>query len=84
MPNELLHLAEAAAEARVSISTMRHWLATGRLQSVRPGRRRMVRRVDLDAFLRSDIGRPVSDEREGFAAERVAPASPAKTSGGRE
>ncbi len=55
MPNKLLLLSEAATEARVSISTVRHWLANGRLPSVRPGRRRLIRRADFDSFLASDI-----------------------------
>jgi excisionase family DNA binding protein len=45
--DEVMRLARAE-----SISTVRHWLRTGKLASVRPGRRRMVRRSDLEAFLR--------------------------------
>jgi excisionase family DNA binding protein len=55
MPNNFLLLAEVAAEARVSLSTVRHWVTVGKLATVRPGRRRMVRREDLDAFLASDV-----------------------------
>jgi excisionase family DNA binding protein len=62
MRNDLLLLSEVAAEARVSVSTVRHWIRVGKLRAVRPGRRRMVRRVDLDAFLATDVGaRPLGD-----------------------
>jgi excisionase family DNA binding protein len=48
----LLFLWEVARACRVSVSTVRHWVLTGKLASVRPGRRRMVRSADLEAFLR--------------------------------
>lgn len=54
MPNEFLLLVEAAERARVSVETLRFWIRTGRLASVRPGRRRMVRRDVLEAFLQRD------------------------------
>jgi hypothetical protein len=44
-------LSEVATEARVSISSVRHWLRTGRLRSVRPARRRLVRLQDFERFL---------------------------------
>jgi excisionase family DNA binding protein len=53
MPSQYLLLTECAAEARVSVSTVRHWILTRRLASTRPGRRRLVRRVDFDEFLES-------------------------------
>jgi excisionase family DNA binding protein len=46
-----LFFADVAAEVGVSISTVRHWARVGKLLTFRPGRRRMVRRSDLDAFL---------------------------------
>jgi excisionase family DNA binding protein len=61
MRNDLLLLSEVAAEARVSVSTVRHWIRVGKLRTVRPGRRRMVRREDLDALLTTDVGRPHGD-----------------------
>lgn len=48
-----LLLAEVAKETRTTVSTVRYWIASGKLPSVRPGRRRLVRRTDLDAFLAS-------------------------------
>jgi excisionase family DNA binding protein len=42
---------EVAREARVSLSSVRHWLRTGKLASVRPGRRRLIRRSDFDRFI---------------------------------
>lgn len=47
----LLFIEEVAALCRTSVGTVRHWMRTGRLPSLRPGRRRMVRRVDLEKFL---------------------------------
>jgi excisionase family DNA binding protein len=49
-------LSEVASEARVSLSSVRHWLRTGKLQSVRPGRRRLIRRTDFEQFLATDLG----------------------------
>jgi excisionase family DNA binding protein len=51
MPSPFLFIEEIAEETRTPPSTVRHWIATGKLASVRPGRRRLVRRSDLDAFL---------------------------------
>jgi excisionase family DNA binding protein len=51
MTSPFLFLTECAAHARVPVSTVRHWIAAGRLASIRPGRRRMVRRDDFEAFL---------------------------------
>jgi excisionase family DNA binding protein len=53
MPSPFLLLEEVAEETRTPLSTVRHWIATGKLASVRPGRRRLVRRIDLEAFLAS-------------------------------
>jgi len=52
VPNpQLLLVPEVAALARVSIGTVRYWIATGRLPSLRPGRRVMVRLTALQQFL---------------------------------
>ena len=48
---KLLLLEEVAREARVSTETVRYWIRTRKLASVRPGRRRLVRRDTLDRFL---------------------------------
>ncbi len=62
---ELLQLEEVAKLARVSVSTVRHWIKTGRLASIRPGRRRLVWRDELTRFLaqpaRATGGLPVPD-----------------------
>ena len=49
--DDLLYLPEVAEHCRTPISSVRHWVRTGRLLSIRPGRRRMVRRSDLERFL---------------------------------
>jgi len=59
--DEWLLINEVAKIARVSPDTVRFWIKTGRLRSVRPGRRRLVRRDVLDAFL-SPGGAPVKGE----------------------
>lgn len=70
--NELLLLEEVAAEVRAPLSSVRFWVATGKLRSLRPGRRRLVRRLDLDLFLHWPEGASVpcgkpfaSDRRQG-------------------
>lgn len=58
---EFLLLDEIARMCRAPVSTVRYWVSTGRLRSIRPGRRRLVRRVDLDRFLTSaDSADPIS------------------------
>jgi excisionase family DNA binding protein len=49
--SDLLLLEEVAEQARVTVDTVRYWVRSGKLASVRPGRRRMVRRQVLEAFL---------------------------------
>jgi excisionase family DNA binding protein len=57
--DDLLLLEEVVTLTRAaSVSTVRHWLRTGKLASVRPGRRRLVRRADLEAFLRRGVRQP--------------------------
>ena len=51
----LLTIPEVATVARAAESSVRHWLASGTLASVRPGRRRLVRRADLAAFLETPV-----------------------------
>ena len=56
-PGDLLLLEEVATLARVSAETVRYWIKRGRLASIRPGRRRMIRREDLEAFLSGNSSR---------------------------
>ena len=53
--HEYLLLEEIAAIARAPLETVRGWIRSGRLPSVKPGRRRLVRRADLEHFLTRDI-----------------------------
>lgn len=53
--SEYVNVEEGAALAHVSVSTFRYWIYCGRLESVRPGRRRMVRREVLQRFLAQDV-----------------------------
>lgn len=52
--HDYLLLGEVAAIARTSIDSVRGWLRSGRLRSVKPGRRRLVRREELERFLALD------------------------------
>jgi excisionase family DNA binding protein len=54
--HQYLVLEEVADVCRTSLSTVRFWVRTGRLPSYRPGRRRLVRRDDMTAFIAA--GRP--------------------------
>lgn len=53
--SEFVDIEEGAAIAGVTVSTFRYWIYCGRLESVRPGRRRLVRRDTLQRFLSRDI-----------------------------
>ncbi|MDD9941271.1 MAG: helix-turn-helix domain-containing protein [Myxococcales bacterium] len=70
MPNreELLLLDEVARICRVSLNTVRFWVQQGRLPSIRPGRRRLVRRSALDAFL-GESPRRTSSKRNEIGGE---------------
>ena len=66
-PSDWISLAEAAsilAQANVSVSrsTLGRWVAAGRLQSIRPGRRIYVRRGQIRAMLKP-ARRSISAER---------------------
>lgn len=46
-----LTLTEAAELARISVSTMRAWIRSGRVRALRPGRRLLLVEAELHAFL---------------------------------
>lgn len=47
-----LDLRQVAQELDTSIHTVRYWVKTGRLASVKPARYRLVERSELRAFMR--------------------------------
>lgn len=51
MANDLLLLSEVAELTRTPLSCVRFWIRTGKLASLRPGRRVLVRRSVLEQFL---------------------------------
>jgi len=51
MEHELLTLAEVAATLRTNLDTARRYVRTGKLAAVKVGRRYLVRRAALAAFL---------------------------------
>ena len=50
---KLYLLSEVADRTRTTIGTVRHWIRTGRLKTLKPGRRRLVPARELERFLRS-------------------------------
>lgn len=52
-PLRYLTLDEASATANTAVSTLRKWLADGRLTGYKPGRRLLVREDELVAFIES-------------------------------
>lgn len=47
-----LGIADAAAYCGLGASTLRRWLAEGRLTALRPSRRVLIDRAELDALIR--------------------------------
>ena len=52
---ELLNLQEGAKELKISIHTMRAWVFQKRLPFVRLGRRVLLRREDVEDFVRRNV-----------------------------
>lgn len=50
-PHDLLLIEEVAAICRASPSTVRFWIKTGKLRSIRPGLRRLIARSELQRLL---------------------------------
>lgn len=50
---EFLTLQEVADLLRVDARTVHRWIAAGRLVSYLPGKERLIKRADLDAFIES-------------------------------
>lgn len=58
---ELMLVEDVAREARAPVGTVRFWIATGKIRSIRLGRRRVVDRVDFERFVAdaaAKTGRP--------------------------
>jgi excisionase family DNA binding protein len=73
MARTFLYLVEVARECRASTSTVRHWIAVGRLRGVRPGRRLLVTREDLDRFIEDSTRRPRESAQSRVGAGTVDP-----------
>ena len=82
MSTEWLFVEDVAREMRVPVGTVRHWIKARKLASVRPGRRLLVLREDLDAFLQSsrtvaiDVGARGLTTRGGNPGRLVPTADP--------
>lgn len=57
-PGDMLLIGEVAAIARVSNETVRYWIKTKILPSVRPGKCRLIRREELETFLNRNSSTP--------------------------
>jgi excisionase family DNA binding protein len=57
--SDLLFLDEVAKLMRVPVSSVRYWIRKGRLPTLKPGRRVMVRRAALEAFLATSERAPI-------------------------
>jgi excisionase family DNA binding protein len=78
--DELLTVAQVASDLQVVPGTVRSWIQSGALKSIRPGngkqpgRTYRVRRADLDAFVAASQGPACAAEWQ-FVALGVAPSS---------
>ena len=52
---ELLNLKEGAKEMKISIHTLRAWIYQKRLPFVRLGRRVLLRKQDIEAFINNNL-----------------------------
>ncbi len=69
MAQELLTVAEVAAQLRVSTMTIYRLIRSGELPAVRVGRNYRVRAAELDAYLQAQIVDPATLDLEGSADE---------------
>jgi excisionase family DNA binding protein len=67
-PADYLTAEEAAAIARTHPETMRQWLREGRLPRHKKGREWLVRRSDLEEYLKATDKAPSADSMEARAA----------------
>lgn len=61
---DFLLIDEVARVCRTSPETVRFWIKTGRLRSIRPARRRLIARADIQRFLDGKASRRRS-KRDG-------------------
>ena len=62
--SEFLYVDEIARICRAPKSSVRHWLRTGKLASIRPGKRRLIHRQDLAEFIAAGARGPVARRGE--------------------
>ncbi len=74
MSTDLLLLEEVAARVRAPVSSIRNWIASGKLRSMKPGKRRLVCVRDLEAMLQASVhpASPKVEESGGKEAAQVA------------
>ncbi len=67
-PVEYLTIKEAACELRVSTKTLYRLFELREILRVKIGRRRLIRRVELDRFVQRNTERPAQPRREAAHA----------------
>lgn len=86
---QYLSLYEAEAAGYGAYSTLRSWIAAGRLPAVRTGRRIKIRLEDLEAFARPAVvhhseAKPAPETELNFAIARIVANAPRLTQRQRE
>jgi excisionase family DNA binding protein len=61
--DDLLLVEEVAREMRAPVATVWCWIRAGKLRASRPGRRLLIRRSDLDAFLAASPANEAARQR---------------------
>lgn len=69
MAQQLLTVAEVAAQLRVSTMTIYRLIRSGELPAVRVGRNYRVRADELEAYLEAQVVDPATLDLEGLADE---------------
>ena len=80
-PDELLTVAEIAAELKMNQQTIRNWIESGYLPAIRIGRRVRVKQSDFDALLEASYTgnkQPPAGVWDGDVPTPVAPGEDAE------
>ena len=78
-PDELLTVAEIAAELKMNQQTIRNWIESGYLPAIRIGRRVRVKRSDFEALLEASYTGKSQTSPGVWDGEVPAPLAPGET-----
>jgi excisionase family DNA binding protein len=62
MTEDYLDMKEAASLLRVKPVTVQRWCLAGKIPSIQPGRKRLIAKTNLQAYLDSLSGAPTSNQ----------------------